>query len=510
MAGRLPGNPCRKRCPAGRASAVGARPLAQDKLPPSGSNDAIPAEPCSTGVLCAGAMWNTDCLAGFIRMVLGVPMNNKPLRIVMISEHASPLAAVGGVDAGGQNIYVAQVSRSLARLGHQVDVLTRRDNPHVAASVNMSPGVRVTHIDAGPASFVPKEALLPHMADFARSALGFVRRGTFDVIHAHFFMSGMVAQQLARTLGIPFVITFHALGRVRKLYQQQADAFPAERADIESELVRDAARVIAECPQDAQDLELLYQADATRLPIIPCGVDPVEFAPMDRVQARAGLGLREGEFVILQLGRMVPRKGVDNVIRALACLPESVAARLLVVGGDDEVPDEVRTPEIARLRRIAQECGVADRVVFTGHRRRDELRRYYCAADAFVTTPWYEPFGITPLEAMACGTPVIGSAVGGIKHSVLDGVTGFLVPPRDPKALADRLLELHRKPALAAAMGQAGVTRTRRLFTWDRVASDLAGVYAAVARDAQQVLPVGLLPLWRGPQPVAAATLALR
>ena len=408
-----------------------------------------------------------------------------PLRIALISEHASPLATIGGVDAGGQNIYVAHVARGLAKLGHQVDVLTRRDSPALPPTVDLTAGARVIHIDAGPAGFVPKERLLPHMNEFARTAEKLLRASRpYDICHAHFFMSGWVARQLRQALGLPFLMTFHALGLVRLQHQRDADHFPPARLLIERELVHTADGVIAECPQDRTDLEQLYNADPDRVTVVPCGVDTAEFAPMNRAEARAAFGLEANEFIVLQLGRLVPRKGIDNVIRALARLPTSVPARLVVVGGDSDVPDEARTPEIARLRGIAEECGVADRVVFTGHRKRSELRRYYAAADVFVTTPWYEPFGITPLEAMACGTPVIGSAVGGIKYTVTDGVTGFHVPPHDPEALAAKLYRLHANPDLGRAMGRAGIARSRTLFTWERVARDLAEVYASVARRA--------------------------
>lgn len=408
-------------------------------------------------------------------------MPSIPLRIALISEHASPLATIGSVDAGGQNIYVANVAKCLARAGHHVDVLTRRDDSSLPASVDVRPGMRVVHLAAGPARFVPKEQLLPYMPAFANAARELLHHSVgYDVIHANFFMSGLVGLRLKEIFGIPLAMTFHALGLVRQEHQGPDDGFPAVRADIERFIVRRADRLIAECPQDEVDLKRLYGARAENISTVPCGVDLTEFAPGCKAAARRELGLADDEFVILQLGRMVPRKGVDNVIRAAGLLGPDVKARLLVVGGESPGPDPCATPEIGRLRALAEACGVSAQVTFTGHRQRHELRVCYSAADAFVTTPWYEPFGITPLEAMACGTPVIGSAVGGIKHSVVDGVTGFLVPPHDPGALAERLRQLHANPWLGQAMGRSGVRRVRALFTWERVADDLADVYEAV------------------------------
>jgi glycosyltransferase involved in cell wall biosynthesis len=407
------------------------------------------------------------------------------LRIALISEHASPLAVAGGVDSGGQNIYVNHVGRALARAGHQVDVFTRRDDASLPPVVHTRPGMRVIHVPAGPPRFVPKERLLPYMPDFARHTEAVARAsGGYDVAHANFFMSGVVAMRLRRALGVPFVITLHALGLVRRRHQGADDGFPDDRIAIERELVRCADRVIAECPQDRADLIALYGGHPARLSTVPCGYDPEEFGAGDRRRARAALGLADDEFVVLQLGRIVPRKGIDNVVRALAPLvrERGVDARLLVVGGEADTPCETATPELRRLRLLAEALGVRDRVTFTGRRRRNALRAYYNAADVFVTTPWYEPFGITPLESMACGTPVVGADVGGIKFSVVDRVTGFLVPPNDPSALADRLATLAANPALARAMGRAGMHRARSLFTWERVTQQLERIYAEVAR----------------------------
>ena len=429
---------------------------------------------------------------------------SSPLRIALISEHASPLAALGGTDAGGQNVYVAHVARCLAAKGHEVDVLTRRDTAQLPSAVDVRPGLRVLHIDAGPPAPVPKEALLPYMGEFGSRAVQLFRHSVpYDVVHANFFMSALVGLRLRAVLAVPLVVTFHALGLVRREHQGEADGFPPERIAIEQRVVREADRIVAECPQDQADLVRAYGADASRLSMVPCGVDLHEFGPGDKAQARRALGLPEHEFVVLQLGRMVPRKGVDNVIQAMAHLDGEPPARLLVVGGNSTDPDDGQTPEISRLRDLAQQTGVAPRVTFVGQRQRDSLRNFYLAADVFVSTPWYEPFGITPLEAMACGTPVIGSDVGGIRYSVTEGVTGHLVPPRQPRVLAQRLAHLRANPALAAAMGRAGVLRARSRFTWDRVATDLLDVYRNAAR--RHVVPRTVLSAASGRASAGAA-----
>ncbi|WP_091909230.1 glycosyltransferase family 4 protein [Chitinasiproducens palmae] len=407
------------------------------------------------------------------------------MRIALISEHASPLAATGSVDAGGQNIYVAHVARQLARAGHQVDVFTRRDNPLLPEISRMGGGARVIHVPAGPPTAVPKEKLLPFIETFGDWMIEFARRQRqpYDVVHANFFMSGLAALRIKAALGTPVVTTFHALGKVRRLHQGEADGFPDERFAIEDRLVAESDRIVAECPQDYEDLINLYGASAASIDTVPCGFDSSEFAPQPRQLARRRLGWRDDEFAILQLGRLVPRKGVDNVIRSLAALSDAhrERARLYVVGGNSEIPNEIATPEIARLRGLAESLGVASRITFVGRRGRNDLRHFYSASDVFVTTPWYEPFGITPVEAMACGTAVIGSRVGGIQHTVVDGDTGLLVPPNDPTALAQALGRLMDNPALQASFGEAGLKRATRRYTWANVAAELAAVYARAA-----------------------------
>lgn len=407
-------------------------------------------------------------------------------RIAIISEHASPLGSFGGTDSGGQNVYVGQTAKQLAALGYQVDVFTRRDAKALPELMLWHNGIRIVHVPAGPPEPVPKEDLLPYMGSFTRYVLAFARRqqrqnAGYHLIHANFWMSALVASQVKQHLGIPFVVTFHALGKVRRQHQGQADRFPDERFAVEDQVVETADGIIAECPQDRDDLIQLYGAKADKIHIVPCGVDLSEFWPIPKAQARATLGLPMQERVVLQLGRMVPRKGVDTVIRAIALLAQQdLPTRLVVVGGESPLPDPEKTPEIGRLQALTAKLGLQDRVTFVGQREREVLKYFYSAADLFVTTPWYEPFGITPLEAMACGTPVIGSNVGGIKFTVRDGETGYLVSPKAAGELCDRMAFLYRHPDILNLFGRQALRHVTRQFTWPKVASALASIYESV------------------------------
>lgn len=411
------------------------------------------------------------------------------MHLALISEHASPLAALGGVDSGGQNVYVAQTATLLARYGHLVDVYTRRTSPDQAETVTLRPGLRVVHVDAGPAEDIPKEDLYDHMPAFSdevRSRM--IREGLPDLVHAHFWMSGLVALSLKERLQIPFVVTFHALGKVRRQHQGAADRFPEARLEAEERIAREAERVIAECPQDAADLVALYEADPDRLVQIPCGFDPEEMGPLDKRLARELLGINPQTQVVLQLGRMVPRKGVDDAIRGFARATRGRDdALMIIVGGEVADDSVVETEEGARLMSVAREEGAHTRVRFVGSKSRDSLRYFYSASDVFISVPWYEPFGITPVEAMACGVPVIGSAVGGVKYTVEDGVTGVLVPPRQPDAVAVALGRLLAEDRVRDRMGRAGRDRVNASFTWEHVTRALDRIYAKSARP-QQVL----------------------
>jgi glycosyltransferase involved in cell wall biosynthesis/phosphoheptose isomerase len=389
------------------------------------------------------------------------------MRIAMVSEHASPLAVLGGVDAGGQNVHVAALAQGLARRGAEVVVHTRRDDPRLPERVALAPGVCVHHVDAGPPAEVSKDDLLPHMDAFARQLRAVWRAERPDVIHAHFWMSGLASLAAAGRLGVPVVQTFHALGVVKRRYQGDQDTSPPERLELERRIVRRASHIVATCTDEAFELMRLG-ADRERLTVVPCGVDLACFRPDGPVAERRP-GLRR----VLCVGRLVERKGLGNVITALAGVP---GAELVVAGGPDAGELDSH-PEARRLRALAAQEGVADRVELLGRVSRADLPALMRSADAVVCAPWYEPFGIVPLEAMACGVPVVASAVGGMIDSVVDGVTGLHVPPRDPDRLAAVLGPLLASDERTALLGRAGVRRARQLFDWERVAGATHDVY---------------------------------
>ncbi|WP_116103694.1 glycosyltransferase [Amycolatopsis thermalba] len=394
------------------------------------------------------------------------------MKISMVSEHANPLAVLGEVDAGGQNLHVAELSAALCRQGHDVTVYTRRDDRAQPEQVRALAGYRVVHVPAGPAERLPKDELLPHMTEFGRYLAKSWQRDTPDVVHAHFWMSGLASLLATRGTDVPVVQTFHALGVVKKRYQGTADTSPPERVQLERLIGKNAARVAATCSDEVFELARMGLPRA-RMSVAPCGVDLERFTPDGPAAPRGTLHR------IVSVGRLVPRKGFATAIAALPAVP---GAELVSVGGPEQgrLADD---PEAKRLLELARRLGVADRVRLLGQVTRDEMPSLLRSADLVVCTPWYEPFGIVPLEAMACGVPVVAAAVGGLIDTVVDGVTGELVPPKRPEALDATLRRLLGDPAQREAYGIAGCDRARSRYSWDRIAVDVLRIYEKALGD---------------------------
>lgn len=432
---------------------------------------------------------------------------DRPTRIAFLSEHASPIVALGGADEGGQNVYVRELSRQLARRGYVIDVYTRREHPGTPEIVELEPGVRVVHLKAGPVQALSKDELWPFMPAFRNSLLRFMERDEihYDLIHSNFWMSGWVAAELRQRSGIPVVHIFHAMGKTKRRHQQRVDTSPGNRIKTELEVIAGVDKIIAQCPNERTELIDDYGADPAKIALIPSAVNTSIFHPVARAEARQKVGLEASKKVVVYVGRLLPRKDIRNIVRALALLVRQSESRedapmLMVVGGESESPDPTATSEIGELQKLARELGVSDHVRFTGKRQPELLRYYYSAADVAVTTPWYEPFGLTPLEAMACSRPVIGSAVGGITFTIKDGETGLLVPPRDPEALAASLRRLLDQPGLSRRMGLAARKRVEREFSWPIVAMRTGALYDKTLAEhlveplSIETLPVALIP----------------
>jgi D-inositol-3-phosphate glycosyltransferase len=401
------------------------------------------------------------------------------VKVAMVSEHASPMAVLGGADAGGQNVHVAALSAALARRGAEVVVHTRRDDPAPAPRVAAAPGVTVEHVEAGPPEPIPKDGLLPFMDEFAARLRRSFLDDPPDVVHAHFWMSGRAALAAARPLGIPVVQTFHALGVVKRRHQGARDTSPPTRLPEEAILAREADRIVATCSDEVFELARMG-ADLRRVAVVPCGVDLGLFRPDGPAVPRA-----PGRCRLLVVSRLVERKGIGDAVAAMARLP---GAELVVAGGPPAA-GLAGDPEARRLAALAERAGVAGRVRFLGRVGRGDLPALYRSADLVVNVPWYEPFGIVPLEAMACGVPVVASAVGGLVDSVVDGVTGVHVPPRRPGLLASAVAALLADPGRRAALGAAGARRAHRRYGWDRIARSTLEVYAGLRAGAN--VPAG-------------------
>jgi D-inositol-3-phosphate glycosyltransferase len=391
----------------------------------------------------------------------------------MVSEHASPLAILGGVDAGGQNVHVAALARELGARGIEVVVHTRRDDSALQRRLEFAPSAFVEHVDAGPPEPISKDLLLPFMDDFADELATAWAKRPPDLVHSHFWMSGRAALAAAHPLGIPVVHTFHALGVVKKRYQGAKDTSPLGRLAEEEQIIAAADHIVATCTDEVFELVRLG-ADRGRISVVPCGVETNLFRPDGPVDSR-----HDGTPRVVVVTRLVERKGVGDVVAALPRLP---GVELVVAGGGEaaRLGDD---PEARRLTALADEFGVRDRVELRGRVEREEVAPLLRSADVVVCSPWYEPFGIVPLEAMACGRPVVASTVGGLIDTVVEGVTGLHVPPRRPDRLAEAIGRLLEDDALRVRLGAAGAERARARYTWTRVADSTLDVYLEVLAE---------------------------
>lgn len=375
------------------------------------------------------------------------------------------------------NVYVRELSTALARAGVACDVFTRSYASDLRPVVEVEPGLRVHHVEAGPRAAVTKDALEALVPEFASAVMRVIEReDDTDLIHANYWLSGMAGHVVKHALDLPLVSTFHSLARVKA---EASEDEPARRAAAEADIVRCSDALLAGCDEEADDLQRLYSADPTRIEIVPLGVDHAFFAPGNQAQARRAVGLDLHRPILLLVGRIQPLKGLEVAVRALAELREATA-QLVVIGG---ASGPHGATELARAQEVAEQLGISDRIKFVSPQPHELLSSWYRAADVCVVPSRSESFGLVALEAAACGTPVVASAVGGLRNLVQHGRTGYLVDGRDPGDFAGFVSQILDDRWLAAELS-ANAATAARVYTWSIAAGRLRRLYGELTSRA--------------------------
>jgi D-inositol-3-phosphate glycosyltransferase len=407
-------------------------------------------------------------------------------RIAMISTHTCPLATLGGKETGGMNVYVRDLSRELGRRGIAVDVFTRQQNPDLPrVSHRLGANCRVIHLPAGPLKPYDKNQVFRHLPEFVDGIVAFAEKDklTYHLLHSHYWLSGWAALALRERWGTPVIQMFHTLGHMKNSVAQRATDMETDlRIQVETEVMDRADWLVAATPLERAQMTWLYGARPEKIRVIPAGVDLNLFEPIPQAEARARLGLPADQQMVLFVGRIEPLKGIDTLLRAMALLvgdfPDCWQERLslAIIGGDPSARPDAASAEMARLKRLRTELGISELVCFLGAQDQDTLNVYYSAAEVVVMPSHYESFGMVALEAMACGTPVIASKVGGLAFIVQDGVTGFHVPERDPEALAAKIKAILCDPSLRGQLGRQAAQWAQR-YSWPVVANQIVALY---------------------------------
>lgn len=406
----------------------------------------------------------------------------------MLSYHTCPLAILGGKDTGGMNVYVHELTRKLGRLGVHIDVFTRSQDEHVPSVLHdLGYGNRVVHVPAGPQVPLPKQELVTFIPTFSDYVLEFAAKKDckYDLIHSHYWMSGIAARELQKVWGAPIIQMFHTLGLMKqRIAQNQEEAEGDYRINGEHEVMQLADRVVAATVAEMAQLQWLYQVDREKIAVIPPGVDTSHFYPIPPDEAKAFIGAPPDGRMLLFVGRIEPLKGVDTLIQAIARMWEKgdICRHNLcmsIVGGEPDVSRDAMTEEMSRLQALSSQYGLDDFVTFLGRRSQETLPYYYSAADVVIMPSHYESFGMVALEAMACGTPVIASQVGGLAFLVQDGETGYHIPVGDVEALSDRLGSLLEDDALHKRLSHHAAAFALD-YAWENIATQIADLYQQV------------------------------
>ena len=408
----------------------------------------------------------------------------------MLSYHTCPLATLGGKDTGGMNVYVRELTRQLGQMGIHVDVFTRSQDDHVPHVLHdLGYGNRVVHIPAGPETPKSKTEMANFIPEFVDGIKQFaIDKGiTYDLIHSHYWMSGLAAETLSDAWGgIPIVHMFHTLGEMKNRVARSEDERAGEdRLNGERQVLRRADRIVVSTIAESTQLRFLYRVEQRKLVVIPPGVDTSRFYPISSDEAKQFIGLKPQDRMVLFVGRIEPLKGVDTLIQAMSCLDLKglqLPVHLAIIGGEPNAIPEDMSDEMTRLQKLCDDLFMGGMVVFLGKRGQDTLPYYYSAAEVLVMPSLYESFGMVALEAMACGTPVIASEVGGLGYLVQDGVTGFTIPDSDPKELCDKLALLLGDSDLRETMG-SHASKYALDYAWEKIAAQIVDVYQGLVGD---------------------------
>jgi D-inositol-3-phosphate glycosyltransferase len=387
---------------------------------------------------------------------------------------------LGGKETGGMNVYVRDLSREFSRLGIEVDVYTRSQDATIPRVTELAEHGRVIHVKAGPERPYDKNKISQHLAEFVAGVKAYRQR--YDIIYSHYWLSGLAAEDLRRSWDIPIVQMFHTLAEMKnRVAQTPAERESEQRHNCEGEIMRFADRLVAATPLEKSEMISIYGASPEKIEIVPPGVDLKRFRSMDRVEARRQIGVPPEHKMILFVGRIQPLKGLDILMRALALVKQREPGLaqdicLSVIGGDPNPDSAVEQNEFERLMSLRNDLDIAELVTFLGAKDQDSLVYYYAAAEMVVMPSHYESFGMVALEAMACGTPVVASDVGGLSFNIEDGFNGFLVPGRDVQALAGKIILLLKYPALRDQLGEQAQAWAAR-YSWANIAEEILEVF---------------------------------
>ena len=402
----------------------------------------------------------------------------KALRLAMFSVHSCPVGELGTKDTGGMNVYIRELACELGKRGHRIDIFTRLHDPNDSQIIVLGENVRLIHLRAGYNGYMSKLAIYPYLPDFTSTLENFRKKESlhYDLVHSHYWLSGQIGRWAQDSWNVPHILMFHTLGAVKNA-TGVGEKEPGIRITFEKQLAKTTGRLIAATEQEKAELIRYYEALPERIGVVPCGVNLALFRPVDRVKARQKLGLGRDEKIMLYVGRFTPLKGIDRLLKTMTFLRNNGRPRLVIIGGDGH-----DTPEFKKLQKMTWDFGINDMIHFAGRVEQKDLPFYYSAADVLVVSSYHESFGLVALEALACGTPVVATDVGGMKRIIDEGKTGVVIKNNDPYPFArkiSRFLSMSCDKAASAESTRASVLR----FGWSNIADAIISEYWTALKD---------------------------